>query len=85
MLRTEGFSIRVRLDETTLKRIAENTNGQYYKVDNETDLRSIYENLGTRLVFKAEQSELTAWFAGLATVLLAIAGTLSLFWFNRLP
>lgn len=84
ILRTEGFSVRVRLDEETLKRLAEETDGNYFKADNETDLRNIYENLGTRLVFKAEQTEITAWFTGFATVLLAIAGILSLLWFNRL-
>lgn len=85
ILRTEGFAIRVRLDEDTLKRIAQQTSASYFKADNETDLRNIYEILGTRLIFKAEKTELTAWFTGLAIVLLAIAGTLSLLWFNRLP
>ena len=85
ILRVEGYSIRVRLDEETLKRIAEKTDGSYFKADSETDLRNIYENLSTRLVFEAEQTELTAGFTGLAAVLLLIAGTLSLLWFNRLP
>lgn len=85
VLRSEGFSVRVRLDEETLKRIAEETDASYFKADNETDLHNIYENLGTRLVLKAEQTELTAWFTGLAAVLLAVAGMLSLFWFSRLP
>ncbi len=77
--------MRVRLDEETLKRIAEKTDAKYFKADNETDLRQIYENLGTQLVFKPEQTELTAGFTGLAAVLLIIAGILSLLWFNRLP
>ena len=81
----EGFSIRVRLDEDTLKQIANKTNGKYFRADNETDLRTIYENLSTQLIFKPEQTELTAFFTGFAVLLLLAAGILSLLWFNRLP
>jgi Ca-activated chloride channel family protein len=81
----EGFSIRVLLDETTLKQIASKTNGKYFRADNETDLKAIYENLGTQLVFKPEQTELTAFFTGFAVLCLLAAGILSLLWFNRLP
>jgi Ca-activated chloride channel family protein len=73
------------LDEETLKRIAEKTDAKYYKADNETDLRQIYQNLGTQLVFKPEQTELTAAFTAFAAILLIIAGVLSLLWFNKLP
>ena len=85
VLRTQGFGIRVRLDEATLKSIAEKTGASYFKADNETDLLKIYQDLSTRLVFKPEQTELTAGFTGFAIVLLLIAGTLSLLWFHRLP
>lgn len=85
ILRLNGYSMRVRLDEATLKRIAEKTDANYFKAESETDLSNIYENLGTHLVFKAEQTEITAGFTGLAAVFLLTAGTLSLLWFNRLP
>ena len=85
VLRMDGFSMRVRLDEETLKRIAEKTDGNYFKAESETNLSDIYENLSTNLVLKTEQTELTAWFTGAAAVLLLIAGMLSLLWFNRMP
>jgi len=75
----------VQLDEETLKSIAERTGASYFKADSETDLREIYENLSTQLVFEAEQTELTALFTALAAVFLLVAGMLSLLWFNRLP
>ncbi len=84
ILRFQGRSARVLLDEATLKRIAEETDAQYFKADNETDLRNIYGNLGTQLVFKAEQTELTAFFTAFAILLILVAGALSLLWFNRL-
>ncbi|MDD4859588.1 MAG: VWA domain-containing protein [Dehalococcoidales bacterium] len=85
VLRADGFSMRVRLDEDTLKRIAQNTDGTYYKASNETDLHDIYEALSTNIVLTPEKTELTAGFTGLAIVLLLAAGTLSLLWFSRLP
>lgn len=85
VLRIQGRSIRVRLDEETLKRIAERTNGNYFKAESETDLGEVYRDLSTRLVFKPERTELTAGFTALSAVFLLSAGVLSLLWFNRLP
>ena len=79
-----GRSTRVLLDENTLKSIAKETNAQYFKADNETDLRNIYGNLGTQLVFKPQQTELTAWFTGFAILVLLSAALISLLWFRRI-
>jgi Ca-activated chloride channel family protein len=81
----EGLLIRVRLDEDTLKNIAEKTDASYFKADSETDLQGIYQNLSSQIVLKPEQTELTAGFTGLAVLLLLCAGIISLLWFNRLP
>ena len=85
VLNAGGRNVRVRLDEAVLKKIAERTDGRYFKADTEESLKDVYENLSTRLVFKTERTEVTAAFTGAAVVLLLIAGTLSLVWFNRLP
>ncbi len=85
ILRLGGMSARVRLDEATLKRIAQETDGTYYKADNETNLREIYKSLSTHLVVKSEQTELTAGFTGVAAGFMLVAGALSLLWFSRLP
>ncbi len=85
ILRIQGRSIRVRLDEETLKSIADKTNAKYFRADTETDLQNIYNNLSTQLVFKMERTEITALFTGVAAILFLAAGALSLFWFNRLP
>lgn len=85
VLRVDGFAMRVRLDEETLKRVAEKTDAKYFKAESETSLTEIYESLSTNLVLKTEQTEITAWFTGAAGLLLLVAGVLSLVWFNRLP
>ena len=85
VLSTGGRSMRVRLDENTLKLVAEATDGTYYNASTEKDLEAIYENLSTHLVFRKQQTEVTAFFTGAAVALSLSAGILSLLWFNRLP
>jgi Ca-activated chloride channel family protein len=85
VLHIQGRSIHTRLDEPTLKKIAEQTDGIYYNAANENDLRAIYENLATRLVMRAEKTEITAGLTGIAALISLFAGILSLLWFNRLP
>jgi Ca-activated chloride channel family protein len=85
VLHISGRSIRTRLDETTLREIAQATNGNYYNASNANDLRAIYENLDTRLVLKAEKTEITAIFTGIGILFAMFAAMLSLLWFNRLP
>lgn len=85
ILHIAGRSIRTRLDEDTLRQIAQMTNANYYNASNENDLKAIYENLDTRLVLKTERTEITAVFTGIGILFALFAGTLSLIWFNRLP
>ncbi len=78
-----GRSMRTQLDEATLKKIAEETDGQYFNASSEQDLRSIYENLSLQLVMRSEKQEITWELAGIAIAFLVVGGTLSLLWFNR--
>lgn len=85
VVRIQGRSVRTRLDEATLKAIAEGTDGQYFNASNEKDLRAVYENLSTQLVFRQQKTEVTAILTAIAAVFSMIAAALSLFWFNRIP
>jgi Ca-activated chloride channel family protein len=80
----EGWSMRVRLDEDALKQIANLTRGEYFYAGNAVDLKKIYSDLNTRLVFERKETEVTSLFAAAATVLALIAAMLSLLWFNRI-
>jgi Ca-activated chloride channel family protein len=81
----QGRSMRASLDEVTLQRIAEATDGEYFNASTAQDLQAIYENLSTHLVFRTQEQEITALGTALAALLALAAGTLSLLWFNRLP
>lgn len=85
VLRIQGRSVRTRLDEATLKLIAEETGAKYYNASNETDLRAVYESLTTQLVLREQRMEVTAILTFIAALLAVVAAGLSLFWFNRIP
>ncbi|MBM4458733.1 MAG: VWA domain-containing protein [Chloroflexi bacterium] len=80
-----GRSMRVRLDEVTLKRLSEATDGDYFNAATEQDLHTIYQDLSTQPVFRKQHTEITALFTGIAAAILLAAAALSLLWFNRLP
>jgi Ca-activated chloride channel family protein len=84
ILRFEGWSMRVRLDEETLKKIAELTQGEYFYAGSAADLKKVYKTLSTRLVFETKETEITALFAGAAAVIALIAALLSVWWFSRI-
>ena len=84
ILRTEGWSMRVRLDEESLKTIATMTRGEYFYAGTAVDLKKVYETLNAKLVLETRQTEITALFAALAAVFAVLAGGLSVLWFNRI-
>jgi len=85
VVRIQGRSVRTRLDEATLKEIADKTGGQYYNASNEKDLRAVYESLSTQLVLRQQKTEITAILTAIAAMLSIAAAALSLVWFNRIP
>lgn len=75
-LTAEGWSMRVRLDEGVLKKVATMTHGEYFRAGNAEDLKKIYQRLSARLVMgKGRTMELSAAFVALGA-LLALAGAL---------
>jgi len=84
ILGSEGWSMRVRLDEDSLKQIAEITHGEYFHASSSPDLTKVYDSLSTRLSFESRQTEVTAFFAAGAALLSLAAAFLSVLWFNRI-
>lgn len=80
----EGWSMRVRLDEETLKEVATRTHGEYFYAGTAENLRHVYETLGSRLTMEKRETEVSALFALLAAVLGLLSAGLSLWWFNRI-
>ena len=80
----EGWSMRVRLDEETLKAIANLTHGEYFYAGTATDLMKVYRTLNSRLVLEKKETEITAIVTAAAALLVLLAAGLSLMWFNRI-
>jgi Ca-activated chloride channel homolog len=84
-LTADGVSMRVKLDEESLQKMAKMSLGEYFRASNAGDLKKVYQSIGSRLTLaKPQNTEITALFAALATVLASISAMLSLWWFNRI-
>ena len=79
-----GMPIYLRLDEPTLREVARMTGGEYFHAGTAEKLRSVYENLGSRLQVQARETELTGLLAMGSALLTLAAGLLSLLWLRRL-
>jgi Ca-activated chloride channel family protein len=80
----EGWSMRVRLDEETLKAIAQKTSAEYFYAGTAQDLRKVYETLSSKLTVEKKETEISALFAMAAAALVVLSAGLSLLWFNRI-
>jgi Ca-activated chloride channel family protein len=72
-------------DKETLQTIAETTGGKTYEAPTEEQLRSVYEEVATRVGYDERQRELTVAFTAAGGVLLLLGAALSALWFNRIP
>lgn len=80
----EGWSMRVRLDEDSLKQIAKVTEAEYFYAGNATDLTKIYKKLHSKLVLEKKETEITALFSAVAAFFALLSGLLSMLWFHRI-
>lgn len=79
----EGWSMRVRLDEETLKAVASRTAADYFYAGNAADLNKVYEKLSSRISTETKETEISGLLALLAAMLAVISASLSVLWFNR--
>jgi Ca-activated chloride channel homolog len=80
----EGLSIYLQLDEPTLREVARMTGGEYHYAGTAEKLRTVYENLGSRLQMQTRETELTALLALISAMLALAAAGLSVLWFGRI-
>lgn len=79
----EGMSIYLQLDEPTLREVARVTGGEYFHAGTAETLRTVYENLGTRLQVGTREAEVSGLLALAAALVAFTAAALSLLWFGR--
>ncbi len=81
----DGFTMFTQLDEPQLRNIALLTEGDYFKVEEEEDFSSVYDQMETEFVVESREVEVTSAFGGAGALLLLLGGMLSLLWFGRAP
>lgn len=80
----DGWSMRVELDEASLREIARLTQGDYFYASTTSELQKVYDSLNARLVFEKKEFEVTALLALLAAFFSMLSAGLSVFWYNRI-
>ena len=79
-----GRSIWVRLDEDTLREVAEITGGTYYHATSTMELRRVYRRLSRDIGWESRPTEVSGLLAGAAALLLAGAVGVSLLRVHRI-
>jgi Ca-activated chloride channel family protein len=79
----EGMAMYLQLDEPTLKHVAQITGGEYHHAGTAEKLRSVYQQLGSRLQVSKRETELTGLLALVAAVMMITGAGLSVWWFGR--
>ena len=80
----DGMAIYMKLDEPTLREVARMTGGDYHHAGSAEALRSVYENLGSRVQVLTRETEISAVFALVSAVVAVTAAALSMLWFGRI-
>lgn len=77
-------SIYMKLDEPSLRAVAQATRAEYYYAGDAEALKNVYAQLSSRVQVEKKETELSALLALMAAGLSLAAAALSMWWFNRL-
>lgn len=75
----------VNVNTEALAAIARSTGGTAFTAASESQLRKVYEDIGSSVGFALEFREIGLWFVGFALLMLFFSSGFSLLWFSRLP
>ena len=79
----DGWSMYLKLDEASLKAVAQATDAEYFIAGSADSLKKVYEKLGTRLHVNKKETEISSLLALAGAVLAIVAAGLSTLWFSR--
>jgi Ca-activated chloride channel family protein len=80
-----GVVQRVPVDRLSLQQLAQNTKGFFYEAASVSELKKVYEDMGSSIGHRVEPREVTQWYAGAALLFGLCAAAMSLLWTSRLP
>ncbi|WP_305786503.1 VWA domain-containing protein [Symbioplanes lichenis] len=80
-----GVLQRVPVDRLSLQQLAEKTKGYFYEAASVSELKQVYEDMGSSIGHRVQPREITQWYAGAALLFGLAAAGLSMLWTSRLP
>jgi Ca-activated chloride channel family protein len=75
----------VPVDRRSLEQMAETTKGFFYEAASVSELKQVYQDMGSSIGHRVAPREVTQWYAGVALLFGLVAAALSLLWTSRLP
>ncbi|WP_336697915.1 VWA domain-containing protein [Curtobacterium sp. USHLN213] len=79
-----GGQQAVPVDETTLRQLADDTDGRFYRAESTDELRNVYQDIGSSIGWHVEPVDITPYLALLGLLLAVVAGAFSLRWSSRI-
>jgi Ca-activated chloride channel family protein len=76
---------RVPVDRPSLQKLAETTHGHFYEAASASELKKVYQDMGSSIGHRVKPREITQWYAGAALLFGFAAAAMSLLWTSRLP
>ncbi|HKD98133.1 MAG TPA: VWA domain-containing protein [Micromonosporaceae bacterium] len=76
---------RVPVDRPSLQELAELTKGHFYEAASLTELKQVYQDMGSSIGYKTQPREITQWYVGVALLCAFAAAGMSLLWTSRIP
>ncbi|AEV82811.1 von Willebrand factor A [Actinoplanes sp. SE50] len=76
---------RVPVDRLSLQELADRTKGYFYEAASVSELKKVYQDMGSSIGHRTQPREVTQWYAATALLLALIGAATSLLWTSRLP
>jgi len=80
----EGETQRVPVDRPSLMELAQLTHGHFYEAASLSELKQVYQDMGSSIGFKTVPREVTQWYVGIALLFAFAAAGMSLLWTSRM-
>jgi Ca-activated chloride channel family protein len=77
VLEVDGFQVSTALDEATLRKIADVTDGSYHSAGDAAALNRVYDSIDLAWTTRSERREITSWLAAAAALLLLAGASVS--------
>jgi Ca-activated chloride channel family protein len=85
MIEIDGQTQRVPVDRPSLQKLAESTKGHFYEAASISELKKVYQDMGSSIGYRTKPREVTQWYVGIALLFAVAAAGMSLLWTSRLP